>query len=207
MWPKLCWCAVKQQTKSTALGRHTSYVGSHYNQSVNYFISLDSWPQTDIYIRIHNHLRLREYLYIEYWILQAHVLFSTRLTKVRNTLQQRWYSWPADDHLLDVAGEWSHSHPDVDREYGTAAVEDRRQRRHQGGHHYGQHEPSGTGRHQLNHQERIGDVRTAGRRSTDCLACLGVGAPDLVWIDWDIIPFGQVPQTYSCMLWMHVKNI
>jgi len=41
------------------------------------------------------------------------------------------HSLPADNHNLHVTGLLANSHPDVNGEYSTAAVEDGRQRGHE----------------------------------------------------------------------------
>ena len=51
---------------------------------------------------------------------------------------------PANNHELGLRWIFPYSRVDVDSEKGTTAIEDWRQRTHEGGKHYGQHETTKT---------------------------------------------------------------
>ena len=69
---------------------------------------------------------------------------------------------PADDHEFKVFCFLADEYPDVEREDGAGAVEYGGERGHECRQHDGQQQATCAARHQLQHQQRICDVRTSG---------------------------------------------
>ena len=71
--------------------------------------------------------------------------------------------------------------PDVQGEDGGGGVEDGGEGRHECAEHDGQHDAAEAGRHEVDDQQRVGDVGAPGATSAHPLTHLRVRARYLVW--------------------------